>query len=83
MPLKRILAVVKKLKFQVVIRQSLYHGCYALIGEDGQPNPDYWVSHLYKQLVSNYVLNVTGFQFPPSVRVYAHCAKQKSGFGYL
>ena len=43
--------------YQVVIRQTFFHGCYALIGKDLYPNPDFWISALYKTLVStkNYV----------------------------
>ena len=37
---------------QVIIRQTFYHGCYAMIGEDLYPNPDFWISALYKRLVS-------------------------------
>lgn len=41
--------------YQVIIRQSFYHGCYAMIGEDLLPNPDFWISVLYKKLVSTKV----------------------------
>ena len=41
--------------YQVIIRQTFYHGCYALIGEDLYPNPDFWLSALYKTLVSDKV----------------------------
>ncbi len=34
----------------VVIRQTFYHGCYAMIGEDLLPNPDFWLSVLHKKL---------------------------------
>ena len=37
---------------QVIIRQTFYHGCYAMVGEDLYPNPDFWISALYKRLVS-------------------------------
>ena len=36
----------------VIIRQTFYHGCYAMVGEDLYPNPDFWISALYKRLVS-------------------------------
>ena len=61
---------------QVVIRQSFYHGCYALIGEDGFPNPDFWISAAHKKLVSDKVLDLERSGFPESFRVYAHCAKK-------
>ena len=35
--------------YKVVIRQTFYHGCYAMIGEDLNPNPDFWISALYKK----------------------------------
>ncbi len=38
-------------RHDVVIRQSFYHGCYAMIGEDLLPNPDLWISVLHKRLV--------------------------------
>ena len=41
--------------YQVIIRQTFYHGCYALLGEDLLPNPDFWISALYKKLVSTKV----------------------------
>jgi heparanase 1 len=42
--------------YQIIIRQTFYHGSYALIGEDLYPNPDFWISALYKKLVSNKVI---------------------------
>ena len=41
--------------YQVIIRQSFYHGCYALMDESLFPNPDFWISALYKRLVSTTV----------------------------
>lgn len=45
--------------YRVVIRQTFFHGCYALVGEDAVPNPDYWLSLLHKRLVGVGVLRVT------------------------
>ena len=54
--------------YSVIVRQTFYHGSYALIDEALMPNPDYWVSLLYKQLVSHHHIHVqqknsTGFFF--------------------
>ncbi len=38
-------------RHSVVVRQSFYHGCYGMIGEDLRPNPDLWISVIYKKLV--------------------------------
>ena len=66
-----------------MIRQTFYHGCYALIGEDGFPNPDYWISALYKKVVSNKVLNLTANNFPSTFKLYAHCTLESEDFlGY-
>ena len=35
--------------------KHFFHGCYALIGKDLYPNPDFWISALYKTLVSTKV----------------------------
>lgn len=59
-------------KYKVVIRQTFYHGAYALIGEDLKPNPDYWVSLVYKKLVGIRVLRVTNHD-SDKIRLYAHC----------
>lgn len=59
---------------QVLIRQSLFHGHYALIGPDLEPNPDWWVTVLFKKFVSNKVLNLVTPNNFGNVRFYAHCA---------
>ncbi|KAL1132763.1 hypothetical protein AAG570_010715 [Ranatra chinensis] len=61
----------------LIIRQSLYRNHYALLDEHTlDPNPDYWISILYKKLVNNKVLNVTYDQdiSDQTLRVYAHCS---------
>ena len=67
-------------KYSVIIRQTFYHGCYALIGPDLLPNPDFWISALYKKLVGNRVLKVTkDFITEANLRLYSHCAKNGAG----
>ena len=62
----------------VVIRQTFYHGHYALIGEDLQPNPDFWVSVLYKKLVGRKVLKIEGHNNTGNtLRLFAHCSKKQ------
>ncbi|XP_026301238.1 heparanase isoform X2 [Apis mellifera] len=60
-----------------VIRQSLFGGNYAMIGPDLIPNPDWWVSVIYKQFVSEKVLKLSSTSFD-YLRLYAHCTPEKS-----
>ncbi|XP_045129973.1 hyaluronoglucuronidase-like isoform X2 [Portunus trituberculatus] len=57
----------------VVTRQTLYESCYALLDPDLQPNPDYWLSLLYKRIVGRRVLRVHIVTPPRTLRLYAHC----------
>lgn len=57
----------------VVARQTLYQSCYALLDPDLQPNPDYWLSLLYKRVVGGRVLRLHMPAAPPTLRLYAHC----------
>ncbi|XP_033209706.1 heparanase-like isoform X2 [Belonocnema kinseyi] len=63
---------------QVVIRQSFFGGNYAMVGSDLTPNPDWWVSVIYKQFVSNRVLKIATVNNFGQVRLYAHCTPEKS-----
>ena len=77
------LGLAAQLNISVVFRQELRGGHYSLINRDYQPNPDYWISLLHKQLVGQIVLNVTGFlQYNREIRVYAHCINRFGGRGY-
>lgn len=62
----------------VVTRQSLFGGDYAMIGPDLQPNPDWWLSVVYKQFVSNKVLKLSATNNFDRVRLYAHCTPEKA-----
>ena len=49
-------------------------------GKDFAPNPDYWSSYLFKNLVGNKALYVDGeFADGRTVRLYAFCTRAKSG----
>ncbi|KAK6174489.1 hypothetical protein SNE40_017756 [Patella caerulea] len=66
---------------QAVLRQSFYGGSYSLIDTNLNPNPDYWLTLLYKRLVGSPVFNVTQTT-DPNIRVYAHCTNISSSIGY-
>lgn len=57
----------------VVMRQSFVRGHYALLDQDLEPRPDYWLSLLYKQLVGTKVLRVSMKDKTGQFRLYAHC----------
>ena len=62
--------------YKVVIRQTFYHGNYALIDRNLRPNTDYWISYVYKKLVGTKVLKLTMDQTGDRyVRLFAHCGK--------
>ncbi|XP_053407885.1 heparanase-like isoform X2 [Mercenaria mercenaria] len=65
-----------------LIRQTFYGGHYSLLDhETCDPNPDYWLTLLYKLLVGNKVLRVTSPDSRGKVRAYAHCTEtRKSGY---
>ncbi|XP_046383597.1 heparanase-like isoform X2 [Ischnura elegans] len=68
---------------QVVARQCIYGGDYALIDKQLKPNPDFWLSVLHKKLVGPKVLGVylrhakqSHIHEDGRLRFYAHCAPQ-------
>ncbi|XP_078053215.1 heparanase [Augochlora pura] len=61
-----------------VTRQSLFGGNYAMVGPNLMPNPDWWVSVLYKHFVSERVLKITSPNDLEGVRLYAHCTPEKA-----
>lgn len=67
-----------KAGLQVVIRQSFFGGYYAMVGNDIKPNPDWWVGVLYKQFVSNKVLELETPNNFGAIRLYVHCTAEKS-----
>ena len=61
----------------VVVRQTLFGGHYAMVAPDLMPNPDWWVSVIYKQFVSEKVLELTPTDKLDRVRLYAHCTPER------
>lgn len=67
------LGLAAKLGVEVVMRQSIFYGNYSLLDDDYNPNPDWWISIIYKAFVGQKVIpfyNVT----TAGVRLYAHCS---------
>ncbi|KAK0097774.1 hypothetical protein PV326_013813 [Microctonus aethiopoides] len=62
----------------VVIRQSLFGGYYAMVGPDLNPNPDWWVSVMFKQFVSEKVLQLINPNKFGTLRLYAHCTAENA-----
>ncbi|KAK7093468.1 hypothetical protein V1264_007215 [Littorina saxatilis] len=56
---------------ETVMRQAFYGRDYSLVDGDLNPNPDFWLTVLYKRIVRGAVFNATGRH---DVRVYAACA---------
>lgn len=69
------LGLAAKMGISVVIRQSIFKGYYALLYENYEPTPDWWVSILYKRLVDKYTVP---FHTATSskLRLYVHCTKK-------
>ena len=65
-----------------VARQDFWGGKYALIGDSSQdymPNPDYYSSYLFKNLVGNKVLYVENeFDLGRNIRIYAFCTRMNN-----
>lgn len=74
------LGLSASLGLHVVERQDFWGGSYGLIGRDDfKPNPDYWSSYLFKNLVGKQTLYVDGeFVNGRSIRCYAFCARTNS-----
>lgn len=64
----------------VVTRQSLFGGDYAMVSPNLTPNPDWWVSVFYKQFVSEKVLQLVTPDNFGYVRLYAHCTPKEALF---
>ncbi|XP_021350709.1 heparanase-like isoform X1 [Mizuhopecten yessoensis] len=72
------LGVAASQGIEVVIRQAFYGARYGLIDwQTLEPNPDYWLSVLYKKLVGSKVLLTDSSDKTGHLRVYAHCSTDK------
>src|SRR5262249_38008899 len=59
---------------RVVVRQTLSGSDYGLVDDRTlRPNPSYWASWLWHQLMGRRVLAVTASPAAPALRTYAHC----------
>ena len=67
--------MASRLGIKRVMRQELCCGGYAVLGDGGRTAfPDYWASVLWKRLMGERVLAVTGDDARGrTVRAYAHC----------
>ncbi|KAL1449983.1 hypothetical protein WDU94_002447, partial [Cyamophila willieti] len=73
------LGLSARLGISVVIRQSLEFGNYSLTDVDTlTPNPDWWISVIYKRLVDNRVLTFSVPNSRPTLRLYAHCSPRNN-----
>jgi heparanase len=69
------LGISAAMGIKLVMRQTFCGGNYALIDLDLNPNPDYWISWIHKQLIGRLVFDVTVVASGAvnATRVYAHC----------
>ncbi|KAK0041494.1 heparanase, partial [Biomphalaria pfeifferi] len=56
-----------------VYRFNVWGGSYSLLNRTFLPNPDYYLTLLYKRLVEGYTFNASSNA--PYIRAYANCAK--------
>ncbi|KAI7815516.1 heparanase-like [Rhyzopertha dominica] len=76
------LGLAAKNGISLVIRQSFFKGYYALIDDNYNPNPDWWVSVLYKTLVGPEVVSCDSAS-DKRVRLYCHCTNAKMMYDSL
>jgi heparanase 1 len=63
----------------IVTRQNLSGADYSLLNETKlDPNPDYWNSYLWKQLMGTTVLDVKYSPQRPDLRLYAHSSRDQA-----
>lgn len=71
------LGLAAKNNVGAVIRQTFYGANYGLIDHvTMEPNPDYWLTYIYKKLVGDYVFQTDSSDKRRRVRFYAHCAAE-------
>ncbi|XP_051160094.1 heparanase-like [Leptopilina boulardi] len=66
-----------KAGIKVIIRQTLIGGNYGMISSDLTPNPDWWISVIYKNFVSNQILQISTKNNFGNTRLYCHCTPEK------
>ncbi|CAG5128376.1 unnamed protein product [Candidula unifasciata] len=71
------LGLSAKLKATRIFRQSLVGAAYALVTSRFDPNPDYFLSLVFKTLVEGPVFDVTVETKNDKLRLYANCASNK------
>ena len=59
-----------QLGIEVVIKQSVFGGNYALINNDLEPNPCWWISVFFKKFVTGKNININSSE---NIRAYANC----------
>jgi heparanase len=70
------LGVMARSGQSVVVRQTLIGADYALLNDQFDPNPDYWASWLFKNIMGTQVLESAPL-IKHNVRSFAHCHAQK------
>jgi len=64
----------------VVVRQTLSGSDYGLVDDRTlQPNPSYWASWIWRNMMGTRVLDVAVEPAAPAVRAYAHCLRAGAG----
>ncbi|XP_046553604.1 heparanase-like [Haliotis rubra] len=63
-----------------VLRQGFFGGHYSLLDSNSDPNPDYWLTLLYRRLVGNKVFDIPSSS--DNIRLYAHCTKLNNVYNY-
>ncbi|KAJ8940371.1 hypothetical protein NQ318_015764 [Aromia moschata] len=69
------LGLSAKMGLEVVVRQSIVKGHYALLDNNYNPNPDWWLSVLHKKFIGIRVVPYYT-SCSPAVRLYCHCSKK-------
>ncbi|GJQ65492.1 hypothetical protein Trydic_g7596 [Trypoxylus dichotomus] len=69
------LGIAAKLGLDIVVRQTLFKGYYALINTNYEPTPNYWISVLYKTFVGPEVVRCVSAS-SDKVRIYCHCTNK-------
>ena len=77
------LGIAGSLGYKLVARQIFYGGNYPLLSPALEPNPDYWLSFVFKRLVGRGVLDTELFTSVTALgyaRAYAHCTSPRAKY---